>query len=74
MTCAQCDRWKEAYVDGRLAPARAAALDAHLATCPACAAACPTAAIEWVEADNGDWLGDFAAKRASYNLTGLAAG
>ena len=40
---------------------------------PACAAACPTAAIEYVEAENQDWLGDFAAKRASYNFTGLAA-
>jgi len=41
---------------------------------PACAAACPTAAIEWVETEPQDWLGDFAAQRASYNLTGLAAG
>ena len=41
---------------------------------PACAAACPTAAIEWVETENRDWLGDFAAQRASYNLTGLVTG
>ena len=40
---------------------------------PACAEACPTAAIEWVESGNEDWLGDFAASRASYNFTGRAS-
>jgi Fe-S-cluster-containing hydrogenase component 2 len=40
---------------------------------PACAAACPTAAIEYDEVEHTDWLGDFAAQRAPYNLTGLAA-
>ncbi len=37
---------------------------------PACAEACPTSAIEWVQTDNADWLGEFAASRASYNLKG----
>ncbi len=37
---------------------------------PACAEACPTEAIEWVEAENADWLGQFAAQRASFDLTG----
>jgi Fe-S-cluster-containing hydrogenase component 2 len=32
---------------------------------PACAQACPTAAIEYVEAEPGDWLGVFAATRAA---------
>ncbi len=41
---------------------------------PACVAACPTAAIEWAETANADWLGDFAAKRATFHLTGVAAG
>ena len=39
---------------------------------PACAEACPTAAIEWVEAEERDWLGEFAQKRSQYNFTGLA--
>jgi Fe-S-cluster-containing hydrogenase component 2 len=40
---------------------------------PACAHACPTSAIEWAETAPQDWLGDFAAGRSAYNLTGLAA-
>lgn len=32
---------------------------------PACAEACPTAAIEWVEADTADWLGAYAAERTA---------
>ena len=39
---------------------------------PACAEACPTAAIVYVETEARDWLGDFAAQRAPYNLTGTA--
>jgi Fe-S-cluster-containing hydrogenase component 2 len=42
---------------------------------PACAEACPTAAIEYVEAESGDWLGVFAAERATpqlAKLTGVA--
>ncbi len=39
---------------------------------PACAQACPTQAIEWTEGEITDWLGDFAASRASMDLTGLA--
>jgi Fe-S-cluster-containing hydrogenase component 2 len=31
---------------------------------PACAAACPTAAIEYVEAETADWLGGFASERS----------
>lgn len=38
---------------------------------PACVAACPTDAILWAEVPAADWLGGFAAERASYNLTGL---
>jgi Fe-S-cluster-containing hydrogenase component 2 len=30
---------------------------------PACAAACPTAAIEYVEAETADWLRGFASDR-----------
>ena len=37
---------------------------------PACAKACPTQAIVVAEVESGDWLGDFAASRAGYNLTG----
>jgi len=40
---------------------------------PECARACPTAAIEWVQIDNADWLGDFAADRSAYNFTGRAS-
>lgn len=40
---------------------------------PACVEACPTQAIEWVEGSAADWLGEFAARRAGTNLTGLAA-
>lgn len=39
---------------------------------PACATACPTAAIEWVETDNQDWLGGFAAERGAHHLELLA--
>jgi carbon-monoxide dehydrogenase iron sulfur subunit len=39
---------------------------------PACAQACPTAAILWTEAESQDWLGDFAAERASFSLSGHA--
>ena len=39
---------------------------------PACVEACPTAAIEYKETPNQDWLGKFAAGRIGYNLTGLA--
>jgi Fe-S-cluster-containing hydrogenase component 2 len=39
---------------------------------PACAEACPTAAIEYVEADTSDWLGDFAAQRSAGHLAQLA--
>jgi Fe-S-cluster-containing hydrogenase component 2 len=41
---------------------------------PACAEACPTAAIEYVEAETADWLGDFAAQRGQTDLVGLGAG
>ena len=34
----------------------------------------PTAAIEYVEAETADWLGDFAAQRAKTDLVGLGAG
>jgi Fe-S-cluster-containing hydrogenase component 2 len=50
-------------------------LDAHKAfKCnycggdPACARACPTAAIEWIEAETQDWQGPFAAERAQRDL------
>ena len=39
---------------------------------PACAEACPTAAIEYVETDTNDWLGDFAAQRSAGHLAQLA--
>ncbi len=39
---------------------------------PACARACPTAAIEWVEAETQDWQGGFAAERATRDLRTLA--
>ena len=35
---------------------------------PACAAACPTQAIEYVDAENADWLGSFTAERAESQL------
>lgn len=35
---------------------------------PACAKACPTDAIEWVETEVQDWQGDFAAERARRDL------
>ena len=40
---------------------------------PACAEACPTAAIEYVEAETIDWFGDFAAQRAQTELVELGA-
>jgi Fe-S-cluster-containing hydrogenase component 2 len=40
---------------------------------PACVAACPTAAIEYVEAEPSDWLGAFAAERAAGRLHAVAA-
>jgi Fe-S-cluster-containing hydrogenase component 2 len=40
---------------------------------PACADACPTAAIEYVDAETSDWLGSFAAARAAGQLTAVAA-
>jgi Fe-S-cluster-containing hydrogenase component 2 len=39
---------------------------------PACADACPTQAIEYVEAETSDWLGAFAATRAAGQLAKLA--
>jgi carbon-monoxide dehydrogenase iron sulfur subunit len=39
---------------------------------PACAKACPTEAIEWVEDTARDWLGDFAAERGRIHV--MAAG
>ena len=39
---------------------------------PACAEACPTAAIEYVETATSDWLGDFAAQRSAGHLAQLA--
>ena len=39
---------------------------------PSCAKACPTQAIEWVETDNQDWLGAFAAERGAHHLELLA--
>ena len=39
---------------------------------PACAQVCPTHAIEWAEARTSDWLGDFAARRATADLSGPA--
>ncbi len=35
---------------------------------PACAHACPTAAIEYEDVPTRDWLGDFAAERMSHVL------
>jgi ferredoxin len=35
---------------------------------PACAHACPTAAIEYEEVGTADWLGDFARERATHVL------
>jgi anaerobic carbon-monoxide dehydrogenase iron sulfur subunit len=32
---------------------------------PACASACPTEAITFEEAENADWIGDFAAERTA---------
>ena len=32
---------------------------------PACADACPTEAITFVEGANADWIGDFAAERTT---------
>jgi Fe-S-cluster-containing hydrogenase component 2 len=40
---------------------------------PACATVCPTAAIEWVEVERIDWLGDFAAERSSGQLAGFVS-
>ena len=34
-----------------------------LTTAARCAHACPTAAIEYVDTDTVDWIGDFAAQR-----------
>jgi len=39
---------------------------------PACVSACPTAAIEYTETENQDWLGEFTKKRSSYTLEGTA--
>src|SRR6266849_3289222 len=36
---------------------------------PACADACPTEAITFVEGQNADWIGDFAAERTTRVLT-----
>src|SRR5438094_2346641 len=36
MTCQQIEQLKEAYVDGRLAPTIATAIEAHAATCSTC--------------------------------------
>jgi anaerobic carbon-monoxide dehydrogenase iron sulfur subunit len=41
---------------------------------PACAEACPTAAIEYVEAETADWLGAFAEGRGRRELVGAHAG
>jgi len=35
---------------------------------PACAHACPTAAIEYEDTATADWIGDFARERVSYVL------
>jgi Fe-S-cluster-containing hydrogenase component 2 len=40
---------------------------------PACAHACPTAAIEYVQAPTSDWLGNFAAERVSHLLVAAGA-
>ncbi|MEE8396361.1 MAG: 4Fe-4S dicluster domain-containing protein [bacterium] len=37
---------------------------------PACVGACPTNAITWENVENSDWLGEFAAQRSAYELTG----
>jgi Fe-S-cluster-containing hydrogenase component 2 len=54
-------------------------VDAHKATkcnlCggdPACAQACPTQAITYVETPNQDWIGAFAAERSAFGLAGKA--
>ena len=39
---------------------------------PACAEACPTAAIQWVEAEVQDWQGDFAETRGNVHLVGFS--
>jgi Fe-S-cluster-containing hydrogenase component 2 len=39
---------------------------------PACAEVCPTSAIQWMQTENADWLGEFAAQRSSFDLTGRA--
>jgi anaerobic carbon-monoxide dehydrogenase iron sulfur subunit len=39
---------------------------------PACAQACPTAAITYEEVGTTDWLGDFAAARTQRLLVGVA--
>jgi ferredoxin len=36
---------------------------------PACVEACPTDAIEYIEAEPADWLGAFAAERGGAQLT-----
>jgi len=36
---------------------------------PACASACPTAAIEYAETATADWLGDFAASRLPHAMS-----
>ena len=41
---------------------------------PACAEACPTAAIEYVEAETSDWLGTFAATNARQDQLAQLAG
>jgi ferredoxin len=38
---------------------------------PACAEACPTAAITYEDVMTGDWLGDFARERTERVLTGV---
>ena len=40
---------------------------------PACVKACPMDAIQWVADQPSDWLGDFAARRTTTDLTGHAA-
>jgi Fe-S-cluster-containing dehydrogenase component len=39
---------------------------------PACASACPTEAITFEEAENADWIGDFAAERTARVLAAEA--
>ena len=38
---------------------------------PACAHACPTAAINYEDAETADWIGDFAAERGSSRASAL---